>query len=70
MTVREVISVLTGAKEIYLAYSSAAIKFDSEDDLMMDAYGKYVAKEIKSLRQDEYEIHIAVKPIAVAEIGN
>ncbi len=64
MTVAEAVSVLTVAKAIYLAWSSFSVQINPDDMLMMDAYGKYIVKRIRSYCEiDCFEIEIAVQPV-------
>lgn len=66
MTVREAVSVLTTAKEIYIGWDGLLTKFDKNDALMMDAYGDYKVSRICSAGdavEHEYEIGIAANPV-------
>lgn len=63
MNVREVCSLLKDAKAIMLGYGDKAIKFDKDDALMMDAYGKYVVDRIRSITEEEYEVDLLLRPV-------
>lgn len=63
MTVKDAIKVLKHAKDIEIAYSGNAIPFDINDALMVDAYGNYVVDEIRSNREEHYEISILMRPV-------
>ncbi|NBI10262.1 hypothetical protein D1641_09600 [Colidextribacter sp. OB.20] len=64
MTVREAADILVGAKKLYLSWEGTVRELDTEDALMMDAFGMYqVSKIMNSCEPDCFEIHIAAKPI-------
>lgn len=63
MNVREVCSLLKDAKVIMLGYADNSIRFDKNDMLMMDAYGKYAVERIKGIGEDEYEIDLLLVPV-------
>lgn len=63
MNVREVCGLLKKAKAIMLAYGDNAIKFNTDDMLMMDAYGKYAVNEVRSVGEEEYEIDLLLVPV-------
>ncbi len=67
MTVRDAVAVLTDAKTLYIGWNGSITDFDKEDELMMDAYGKYKVSRINAVpsKDDEsaYEIDIAACPI-------
>lgn len=65
MTVKDAIKVLKHAKSIDLTYSANAVPFDHHDALMVEAYGDYVVDEIRSDRDEHYEISIAMRPVKV-----
>lgn len=68
MTVRDAVSVLTEAKQLYICWEGSLTKFDPTDGLMLDAFGDYRAKRIcGSTKDDEYEIAIAAVPVRVVE---
>lgn len=63
MTVKDAIKVLKHAKEVSLTYSANAVPFDHHDALMVEAYGDYVVDEIRSDREEIYEISIMMRPV-------
>lgn len=66
MTVREAVSVLTEAKDIYIGWDGVLTSFDKNDDLMMDAYGSYKVRRICTSGNAEdhaYEISISAMPV-------
>lgn len=63
MNVREVCGLLKDAKAIVLGYGDRAVKFDKNDDLMVDAYGKYAVEKIRSVGEEEYEIDLLLRPV-------
>lgn len=68
MTVKEAASVLKFAKEIKLGWGGSSIKFQKNNDLMMEAYGNFVVDSIQSISNDDdeaYEINIAMQPVKV-----
>lgn len=68
MTVRDAVSVLTEAKQLYICWEGNLTKFDPTDGLMLDAFGNYMVKRIcGSTKDDEYEIAIAAVPVRVVE---
>lgn len=68
MTVRDAVSVLTEAKQLYICWEGSLTKFDPTDGLMLDAFGDYRVKRIcGSTKDDEYEIAIAAVPVRVVE---
>lgn len=68
MTVREAAGALVGAKKLYIAWESTTRELDSEDELMMDAFGMYWVKKIMNTHElDCFEIHIAAQPVKEAD---
>lgn len=64
MTVRDAVSVLTEAKQLYICREGSLTKFDPLDTLMMDALGDYKVKRIcGSTKDSEYEIAIMATPV-------
>lgn len=63
MNVRDVCGLLKKAKVIMLAYSDNVIRLQTDDLLMMDAYGKYAVDEVRSRGEDEYEISLLLVPV-------
>lgn len=63
MNIKETVNVLKRAKAIRLVWNGSAISLDRNDQLMMDAYGKYVVDEIQSVDEEEYEIVVAMCPV-------
>lgn len=66
MTVREAVSVLTEAKEIYIGWDGLLTKFNKNDALMMDAYGNYKVARIciaGDAQVQAYEIGIFATPV-------
>lgn len=63
MTVKEAVSVIAEAKELFICWDGELTKFDSENELMMDAFGHYKVKRIRrGAGDDTYEIQIAALP--------
>ncbi len=64
MTVAEAISVLKSAKKILIVWNGLCTAIDPDNELEMDAYGKYLVKRIENcFRKDEYEIQVAACPM-------
>lgn len=66
MTVKDAVSVLTEAKQLYIGWEGSLTKFDPMDTLMMDAFGDYKVRRICGSAEDgEYEIAIMASPVKV-----
>lgn len=66
MTVRDAVSVLTEAKQLYICWEGSLTKFDPTDGLMLDAFGDYKVKRICTVgdgNDGAYEISIASIPL-------
>ena len=63
MTVQEAAMVLKTAKSIMLGYGGNAVRFDKNDFLLLDAYGKYLIDEIICIADGEYELNIVMVPV-------
>lgn len=66
MTVREAVNVLKDAKKIYIGWDGLCKELDTNSDLDMDAYGKYIVKSIVSYNKAEgsYEVAVAMRPLS------
>lgn len=67
MTVKEAVGVLKTAKTIVLGYGCNAVPFDKDEPLMMDAYGKYVVDDIRSVGENYYEVSIKTQFVKEGE---
>lgn len=66
MTVKDAVSVLTEAKQLYICWEGSLTKFDPTDGLMLDAFGDYRVKRICTageIMEAAYEIAIAATPV-------
>lgn len=66
MTVKEAVSVLADAKELYICWDGNLTHFNKDDALMMDAYGCYKVRHIciaGDSMDHAYEIGIAANPV-------
>ena len=70
MTVAEAVSVLEGAKSIRISWNAVCTEIDPNDEMMMDAYGRYVVKSIRNyFEAHEFELKIAMRPVKAEEIN-
>lgn len=67
MTVAEAVSVLKSAKEIHIVWDGSSYPIDPDNTLVMDAYGKYQVKSIKTYPKDDFELEIAMQPVKMKE---
>ena len=67
MTIREVVKVLKNVEKISIAYNGGFVPFNKYDQLMLDAYGRYVVDEISALEEDSIEISVAMVPLKEGE---
>ncbi|MCI9406161.1 MAG: hypothetical protein HFK04_04525 [Oscillospiraceae bacterium] len=64
MTIREAVSVLSNAKNIFIAWRGGIVEINPNDSLMMSAFGGYKVKEIcNSWEKDSFEIHVDAVPV-------
>lgn len=63
MTVKDAAMLLKTAKTITLGYGGNAIRFDKNDILSVDAYGKYLIDEIICTEDGHYELNIVIMPV-------
>lgn len=67
MTIRDVVMVLKNVEKISIAYNGGFVPFNKHDQLMLDAYGRYVVDEINALEEDSIEISVAMRPMVVGD---
>lgn len=53
MTVREAVRKIRGVDQCYLAWYGSLNAFDPDDEIMMDAYGKYAVEKIVFCSHEE-----------------
>lgn len=62
-TVRQAITLLKGAKNIYIAWNGLTTRLDVTSELEMDAYGNYVVGSITDgYERGDFELVIAATP--------
>lgn len=70
MTVREAVSVLTEAKELYIGWDGCITRLNDSDALIMDAFGSYKVGRICSAgdKPECFELTIAATPVKEATV--
>lgn len=64
ITVKEAVSLLTAAKQIYIAWDGCITPLDTHCTLMMCAYGKFLVESICAGHdRDTFELKIAAQPM-------
>lgn len=66
MTVAEAVAVLRGAGKIRIGWNGSCKEIDPDDELMMDAYGKYQVARIRNYFEvGDFELKISIQPVKV-----
>lgn len=76
MTVREIVKVIRrGDLRIKLSWNNFSRDFDPEDPVELDAFGRYVVKDVDFFAYEHgetiaelVEIHIAMAPVSEKEV--
>ena len=64
LTVREAVSILSGAESVGISWGGCVTDIDPTNELEMDAYGSYTVTHISSgFEKNTYELKIAMKPL-------
>ena len=63
VTVKDILFLLKDANEILIAWDGFTRQISKDNELDVDAYGKYIVKQISSFNPHEYELAILVQPV-------
>lgn len=63
VTVKDVIFLLKDVKRIDIVWDGCTRQVNPDDDLDVDAYGRYAVKQIVAFSPHEYELTILVQPV-------
>ena len=69
ISVKELVPMLVGAKNIELDYGGSFHVLEPNDDFTMDAFGKYVVRYINITESGVVSLMLATKPVIKEDGG-